>query len=38
MNISTAKDIITLSIYASDNSQFRKVMNTDMHMCYSYTP
>lgn len=38
MNISTAKDILTLSLYAAENSQFRKIMNTDIHMCYIYTP
>jgi len=28
MNISTAKDILTLSIYCSKNKNFRKIMNT----------
>jgi len=38
MNTSTAKNILSLSLYATGNKKFRKIMNTDMHMCYSYTP
>ena len=28
MNISTPKDLITLSIYAAKNDDFREIMNT----------
>ena len=30
LNISSAKDILTLSVYASQNPFFRKVMNKEM--------
>jgi D-alanyl-D-alanine carboxypeptidase len=36
MNISTAKDVLTLSIHASKNTKFRKIMNTESHRCYQY--
>lgn len=29
MNISSPKDVLHLSMYASKNPQFRKIMNTD---------
>ena len=31
MNQSTPKDMLILSQYATNNSHFRKVMNTQMH-------
>lgn len=36
MNRSTAKDILILSQYASNNEIFRKVMNTDSYRYYYY--
>jgi len=36
MNISTAKDILNLSINASKNIKFRKIMNTEAHRYYQY--
>ncbi len=37
MNISTAKDILYLSIYASKNHKFREIMNSQAHRYYLYT-
>lgn len=34
MNISTAKDILRLSMYAADNQVFRKIMNCEYYRCY----
>lgn len=35
MNTSSPRDIIQLSVYASKNSYFRKIMNTDTYR-YSF--
>lgn len=35
MNISTAKDILKLCVYASKNTNFRKVMNSEYHRCHT---
>ena len=36
MNLSTAKDILTLSIAAAKNNNFRNVMNAQTHRYYLY--
>ena len=38
MNLSTAKDIIILSQYASNNAKFREVMNKDTYGYHYYEP
>ena len=37
MNKSTAKDILTLSMYASKNNKFKEIMNTQAHRYYLFT-
>lgn len=37
MNISTAKDILTLSIYASKDAKFRDIMNAESHRYHQYS-
>ena len=36
LNISTAKDILTLAMYAAEDKVFREIMSTDVHRCYNY--
>ena len=33
MNISTPRDIISLSLYVTENDHFRKIMNTKSYRC-----
>jgi D-alanyl-D-alanine carboxypeptidase len=37
MNISTAKDILSLSVYASKNTRFRAIMNAESHRYHQYS-
>jgi D-alanyl-D-alanine carboxypeptidase len=36
MNLSTAKDILTLSVEAAKNREFKRVMNARIHRYYLY--
>ena len=36
-NTSTAKDMLVLGMYASEDKIFREIMNTDVHRCFSYS-
>ena len=36
MNLSTARDIMTLSFHATRHPAFTKIMNTEYHRCFVY--
>ena len=36
MNISTAMDMIMLSIHATQNPILKRIVNTEVHRCYNY--